>query len=345
MATIKDVAKLAKVSISTVSLALNGSERVSADTLKRIQDAANSVGYSPNPLAQGLKAGRSRMIGMVLADLANPFYSQMLKQVENLLIDHQYLVVVASSRGNAKRERAILETLASQRVSGIILSSHITSPEDVAYLKSLKIPMVLVDHKVDGFAADFVGCDNRMASAMLTERLIREGHTRIAHLAGVEGLWTAEERNQGFRTTMAAFGLEVDESLILHGDYDGDIGYKQAMRMLVRPDKPTAVVAANNVMALGALQAMRDLGIKCPEEVSLTAIDDAPWSKVIEPKMTMVVQDVNEIAEMATRFLIDRTTPAGADIPPREHILVPQFVLGQSIASPMKAASFQDSAP
>lgn len=336
MANIKDVAKLANVSISTVSLALNGSERVSVETRRRIKEAASSIGYSPNPLAQGLKAGRSRLIGMVIADLENPFYARMLKLVENLLIEHQYLVVVAGTGGSAERERTILETLSAQRVSGIILSSHCTSPEDVAYLKSLKIPMVLVDHKVDGLEADFIGTDSHLASAMLTERVIRFGHKRIAHLAGVEGLWTAEERKRGFRDTMKSFDLDVDESLILHGDYDGNIGYKQAMRMLVRRDRPTAVMAANNVMALGALQAMRDLGIKCPEEVSLTSIDDVPWSKVIEPQMTMVVQDVNEIAEVATRFLIDRISAAGADIAPREHILVPQLVVGQSVAPPLK---------
>lgn len=169
---------------------------------------------------------------------------------------------------------------------------------------------------------------------MLTEHVIRFGHKRIAHLAGVEGLWTAEERKAGFRNAMKSFGLEVDESLILHGDYDGDLGYQQAMRMLVRPDRPTAIVAANNVMALGALQAMNDLGIRCPEEVSLTSIDDVPWSKVINPQLTMVVQDVDEIANVATRFLIDRTSAAGKEIPSREHILVPQLVVGKSCAPP-----------
>lgn len=271
---------------------------------------------------------------MVLADLANPFYGEFLKRVEKLLIEHQYMVVVAGSGGKAERERTIVETLAMQRVSGMILSSHVTSDEDIAYLKSLNIPMVLVDHKIDGVGADFIGSDNRLASAMLTEHVIRFGHKRIAHLAGVEGLWTAEERKAGFRNAMKSFGLEVDESLILHGDYDGDLGYQQAMRMLVRPDRPTAIVAANNVMALGALQAMNDLGIRCPEEVSLTSIDDVPWSKVINPQLTMVVQDVDEIANVATRFLIDRTSAAGKEIPSREHILVPQLVVGKSCAPP-----------
>lgn len=110
--------------------------------------------------------------------------------------------------------------------------------------------------------------------------------------------------------------------------------------MLVAPNRPTAVVAANNVMGFGALQAMKDLGLKCPEDVSLAAIDDAPWSKIVEPQMTMAVQDVNEISEMAIRFLIDRTSPAGRDIPPRDHILVPQFVAGQSIAPPPPSETY-----
>lgn len=339
MATIRDVARLAGVSISTVSLALNQNGPVSAETYRKVWEAANAVSYTPNPLAQSLKAGRSRLIGMVIADIANPFFANMLREVEGNLIEHEHLVVVAGSGGDPVRERTILETLTAQRVSGIILSSHSTTPEQIAFLQSLQTPLVLVDHKVEGLDADFVGSDNVVASAMLTEHVIRFGHKRIAHIAGVEGLWTAERRKEGFRSTMAAAGLEVDESLVLHGDYDGERGYAQAMRLLTRPDRPTAIIAANNVMALGALQAMIELGVHCPDEVSLTSIDDVPWGDVIRPRITMAVQPVDQLARAATDFLVERIKARGAKIPPREFIVIPRLIVGQSCAAPPRKTS------
>ena len=335
MATIRDVARLAGVSISTVSLALNGSGPVSGETHRKVWDAAKAVGYAPNPMAQSLKSGRSRLVGMVVGDLSNPFFGRLLKQVERSLLEHGHLVVVSDSGGDQRRERAILETLTSQRVAGIILSTHGMTAEHVEYLRSLRMPLVLVDHKVEGLHADFVASDNVLASAMLTEHVIRFGHRRIAHIAGIDGLWTAEQRKIGFRNTMAAAGIEVDESMILDGEYDGERAYAQAMRLLTRPDRPTAIIAANNVMALGALQAMIDLGFRCPDDVSLTSIDDVPWGNVIQPRITMAVQAVDEMARIATEFLLDRIkSPGGEPIPARERILIPRLVVGQSCAPP-----------
>jgi LacI family transcriptional regulator len=336
MATIRDVAKLAGVSISTVSLALNGSGPVSAETYSRIWDAAQAVGYAPNPVAQSLKSGRARLIGMIVGDISNPFFGRLLKEVERLALEKNHLVIVSDSGLDPLRERAILEAMSGQRVAGIILSPHAYSPEHVDYVRSLTMPIVLIDHKIEGLDVDFVASDNVLASAMLTEHVIRFGHRRIAHIAGRAGLWTAERRKDGFRNTMIAAGLEVDESLILDGDYEGDRAYEQAMRLLTRADRPTAIIAANNVMALGTLQAMNDLGFKCPDEISLASIDDVPWGNVIQPRLTMVVQTVDDMARIATELLMDRINARGSTIPAREHILIPRLVVGHSCAPPMR---------
>ena len=334
MATIRDVARLAGVSISTVSLALNGTGPVSADTQKKVWDAANAVGYSPNPLAQSLKIGRTRLIGMVVGDISNPFFGRMLKAVERAMLEHGHLLVVSDSGVDPERERAILETLVAQRVAGIILTPVGTSKEHIEFLQSLETPMVLVDHKLEGLEADTITSDNVLASAMLTEHVIRFGHRRIAHIAGNAGLWTAERRKDGFRSTMAAAGLDVDESLIVDGDFDGERAYAETMRLLTRADRPTAIIAANNVMALGALQAMIDLGFRCPEDVSLLTVDDVPWGNVIQPRITMVAQDVDEIARVTSDFLLDRIRAGGAPMPARNHVLIPRLVIGQSCAPP-----------
>jgi LacI family transcriptional regulator len=134
---------------------------------------------------------------------------------------------------------------------------------------------------------------------------------------------------------MAAAGIEVDESLVVDGDYLGEVAYAHTMRLLTRADRPTAIIAANNVMALGALQAMYDLGFRCPDDVSLVSIDDVPWGNVIRPRITMVVQPVDEMARIATEFLLERINARGAaPTPPREHILIPKLVVGQSCAPP-----------
>jgi LacI family transcriptional regulator len=334
MPTIRDVAKLAGVSISTVSLALSDSTRVSPATRRKIWAAAEQVGYAPNPVAQSLKSGKSKLIGMIMADISNPFFGRLLIEVERVALNAGYLVIVSDSAGDPEREREILAHLANQRVAGVLLSTLSHNPSQIDYLRQLPMPFVLVDQKVENLPADFVASDNVLASAMLTEHVIRYGHRRIAHIAGRAGLWTAEKRKQGFVDTMRAAGLDVDQSLIVDGNYFGEVAYAQAMRLLTRADRPTAIIAANNVMALGALQAMNDLGFDCPNEVSLTSIDDVPWGNVIRPRITMVVQPVDEMARIATEFLLERIGSRGSAMPPREHVLIPKLVVGQSVVAP-----------
>lgn len=340
MATIRDVAKMAGVSISTVSLAFNAEGRVSPATHQRIWTAAKAVGYVPNPLAQSLKSGRSRLIGMVVGDISNPFFGRLLKGVERSALDRNHLVIVSDSGADPDQELAILDHLSDQRVAGLILSPHGKAPEYAARIGQLAMPFVLVDQKVPGVESDFVGSDNVLASAMLTEHMIRYGHRRIAHIAGRTGLFTTDMRMQGFVDTMRNAGIDVDQSLIVDGDYEGERAYAETMRLMTRADRPTAILAANNVMALGALQAINDLGFRCPDEVSLTSIDDVPWGNVIQPRITMVVQQIDELARIASEWLFERIRlgSGSAVIPPREHILIPQLVVGQSCAPPAKSS-------
>ena len=335
MSTIRDVARIAGVSISTVSLTLNHPDRVSADTRRKVADAARAVGYTANPIAQSLKRGRSRLIGMVVADITNPFFGKLLQEIERCAMEADYLVVVCDTAGRVASEQAILTHLSGQLVSGIILSpcGQYVGPAD--HITGLTMPFVLFDHKLSGVQSDFVGTDNVLASAMLTEHLIRLGHRRIGYIGGTTGLYTAEKRRQGYVETMQASGIEVDPALILDGSYDGEHGYEAAMRLMtMRHARPTAILAASNVMALGALQACNDLSIACPDQVSLAGIDDVPWSKVIRPRVTMAVQPVEEMARIAVRLLMARIAAAEpATIPFQDVILTPHLVTGESTRS------------
>lgn len=339
MATIRDVAKKAGVAISTVSLAMNGTGPVSAETLKRVLEASEAVGYRPNVLAQSLKRGHSKLIGLVLGDIGNPFFSRLLRVVDSILSETDHMVIVVETASHAERERRTLDQLRHHRVGGILMAPMTNDPGFAAFLSRLDIPVVLIDQNVDGANLDFVSSDNTLATTMLTEYLIRMGHRRIAFIGGDPGQWTAALRRKGFRDAMAASNLPVDPAMEIVADFSGEKAYDQVVRLLSMPQRPTALVTASNLMALGALQAINDLGFSCPQEISLTGVDDVPWSTVLKPRLTIAAQPVEELARFAATFLIERMTlRGGITLPPRTHIAIPRLVVGTSCAPPPASA-------
>ncbi|MGO6694342.1 LacI family DNA-binding transcriptional regulator [Rhizobium johnstonii] len=335
MTTIKDVAQAAGVSTSTVSLTFASPDRVSPGTAERIWKAADALGYRPNPLAQNLKRGRSRMIGVLVGDISSPFFGRFLKVVEKRVWERDYLMIVADTDGDPARELDLLEQFDSQRIAGILLSPHGGGVEYGQRLGSFQTPIVTVDHRSREAALDYVGSDSRMAARMLTDHMINMGHRRIAQITGPIQLYTASERLQGYLEAYHAAGMHVDDSLIVDGRYQDTESYAQTMRLMTRPDRPTAVLAASNMMALGALQAIQELGYSCPRDVSLATIDDIPWSSVIKPRLTTVLQDIETIAKISADYLLDRIETLGSKkIPARETILMPRLSLGTSTTPP-----------
>lgn len=335
MATIKDVAQLAGVSTSTASLALGNSDRVTPETAQRIWKAANALGYRPNLLAQSLKRGRSRMIGVLVGDISSPFFGRLLKAVEKRALERGYLMIVADTDGDPERELELLDQFSAQRIAGFLISPHGSGPDYMRALSGIETPIVMVDHRCRGMALDYVASDSRLAAKMLTDHLLNLGHRRIAQITGPKQLYTAMERIEGYREALTAAGIAADESLIVDGQYRDVEGYAQTMKLMTRPDRPTAIVAANNMMALGALQAIQELGYSCPDDVSLAMMDDIPWSAVIRPRLTKVLQDIETIAQTSVDYLLDRVeAEAAAPIPARETILIPRLSIGTSTARP-----------
>ena len=331
MATIRDVAKLADVSVSTVSLALSNPARVSAKTLDRIRSAVAAVGYVADPLAQSLARGRSRMIGFVVGNVGNPFFGDIRRELENYALEHDHFVVITDSSGKTDRERTMVEHLIGLKVAGLALAPSSFGPDYVQFIESLKVPLVCFDQKVAGIERDFVGSDNYLAGAMLTEHLLQMGHRRIAFIAGPQHMHTASERYRGFAETMASAGVEVNPAYVVDGQFTRSAGYEAAMRLLIQPERPTAILGANNAVALAALQAMQELGFNCPGDISLAMIDDVAWSNVITPRITMVVQDTLKLGGIIARRLLHRiTNPGAAGDPPQDFVLAPKFVPGNS---------------
>jgi LacI family transcriptional regulator len=321
-----------------VSLAFSSPHRVKPGTLDRILGAAERVGYVADPVARSLASGRSRLIGMVVADISNPFFGRILREIEARATAAGHLVIISDSGGSPQREREILEHLSGQRVAGIVLSPCSHGQDYGRYFETLTMPVVMFDQKIEGVARDFVGTDNQLASAMLTEHLLQQGHRRIAFIAGKKGLFTTVERLEGFRRTMATAGVEVDPSLILDGRYEGEDAYVLVMRLMTRHDRPTAIIASNNVMALGALQALNDLGVKCPARISLASIDDVPWANVISPRLTCSVQDATLLGRLAAERLLARIgDPGFRESPGEDLVIAPRFRLGNSCSPPVEA--------
>lgn len=336
MANIRDVAKRAGVSIATVSAALNGSASVSDETRRRIALAVDAVGYAPNAIAQSLRRGKSRLVGVVIADISNPFCSTLVRTIEQHSIAAGYSIIVCNTDDDERREIKVLDQLRMQRVAGIILTPV---GKGALYLKHLDSralpPLVTVDQKAPGLARDFVGVDNRAATRMLVEYLLRLGHRRIAMICGRQGMWTSDERLEAFRETLLEAGVPADPDLCVPANYDGTLAYQATVPLVTRADPATAIIGANNVMALGALQAVLDLGFRCPTDVSIAGIDDVPWGGLVRPRVTSVVQPVGAIAELATAWLLERIA-AGADadkIVPRTRIFQPSLIIGASCAA------------
>ena len=331
MTTIRDVARVAGVSISTVSLALNAPSRVSAETVRKVEAAIEQTGYAANPVARSLKRGRSNLIGVVMTDVTNPFFGSLLLVIEGIAAENGYLVLLSDTRGSARIEADLLALMSAHMVAGTILSPVGLYDGPPAHMFKLKMPLVLIDHRIEGANADFVGTDNVLATAMLCEHLIQFRHRDIAFIGGTAGLYTAEKRKTGFLRAMAQAGLQADPDLVVDGRYAADAAYDQAIKLLTGPKRPTAIIAASNVMAIGALQALNDLSIACPEDVSLVGIDDVPWSNVIQPKITITAQPVADLARLAAQRLMARMSGTSEDdLPFSDLILPPRIIMGNS---------------
>jgi len=329
--TIRDVAKAAGVSVAAVSSALNRSGRLSEETRRRIQAAIEAIGYAPNMAARSLRTGSTKLIGMIVGNITNPFSANLVRTVEREAITHGFSVIVANADGIDDRVPAILDHLRGNNVAGMILAPMGPPAELIRRVHAPYFPpVVTIDHKVAGLERDFIGMDNRAAIRMIVDYLVRLGHRRIALISGHVGRWTADERHQGFLAAMADAGLDVDPSLVHRSGYEGESAYAVTASLLTRCDRPSALIAANNVTALGALQSCIDLGFHCPRDLSLAGVDDVPWSGLVRPRVTVVAQPIEEMALLAIRWLLERIADPVGVIPPRERLFLPSFVVGES---------------
>ncbi len=307
MSTIVEVAKRASVSIATVSNVIRGTKRVSPDLQERVKAAILELDYSPNAIARGLKVKQTRMLGMVLPDITNPFFPGVIRGAEDTAFDRDYFLVTANTDEQIGRERRLLGALRSYRADGILLASAPGS--DVSHIRrtiNSGVSVVFLDRPVAGVEADAVLLDNVRGARECVRHLLQLGHRRIAIITGPQTLQNARERLQGYEEAMRESDLAVDPALILEGDYRLASGHRLATQLLKAHGDASALFVCNGVMTVGVLNALEEAGLQCPRDMSLATFDDLTLDHSAHSHLTSVIQPSYEMGSRAATLLLDR---------------------------------------
>jgi LacI family transcriptional regulator len=307
MSTIVEVARRASVSIATVSNVIRGTKRVSPMLQQRVEAAIRELDYTPNAIARGLKVKQTRMLGMVLPDITNPFFPGIIRGAEDTAFERDYFLVTANTDEQIGRERRLMSALRSYRVDGILLASAPSS--DTNHIRSTiasGISVVFLDRPVSGVKADAVLLDNLRGARECVRHLLQQGHRRIAIITGPLKLANARERLQGYEEALRESDVAPDPALILHGDYRLESGSRLAKQLIQSKANASAVFVCNGVMTVGVLNALEELGVRCPQDVALATFDDLTLDHAFHSHLTTVVQPSYEMGARAATLLMDR---------------------------------------
>lgn len=327
----REVARLANVSAATVSRVLNGSASVGAQHRRRVLDAVARTDYRPNRLARNLRRQQAEMIGVVVPDIENPHFSEVVHVLEDAAFRAGYRVLLCNSDETPGKQRAYLEMLADERVLGVIVSPADRAGDGTQALRDLEIPCVCFDRMIDDADTDGVVCDNLEGLRRATEHLLWLGHTRIAYLGGRLDVETGAERLEGYTIAMRAAGLLP---FALNGGFRAEVAKGAAATLLRMSRRPTALVVANNLMAVGALQAVRQAGLSVPNDLAVVAVDDPPWAELLDPPLTTLAQPVRAIADTAMTLMLERLE--GKRTSPRRVVLPLELRVRASCGTPSR---------
>jgi DNA-binding LacI/PurR family transcriptional regulator len=304
--SIKDIAREAQVSHSTVSRALSDSPLVSAGTKARIQQLAREMGYSPDAQARSLVMGRTRTVGVVVTTITDPFIAEVVQSIENTAYDYGYSVILTSSGSQSKREIAAVEMLQSKRVDGVIVTSSRVGALYQGLLERLEVPIVLINsHRRQASPSTFsVNVDNRHGAYIATKYLIGLQHRRIGYVGGRTHHSDDQERQAGYCEALARADIEFDPQLMVPGNGRASGGERALPHLRVLADPPTAVLCYNDMTAVGLMRAARDMGIVVPDELSVVGFDDIPFASYVMPSLTTLAQPKAEMGRMAMRMVL-----------------------------------------
>jgi DNA-binding LacI/PurR family transcriptional regulator len=329
--TIYDVARLAGVSTATVSRALNGTGQIAASTRVTIEAAVEQLGYRPNTVARSLVTKTTQTIALLLPDITNPFYAALVNGIQQTALSHGHTMLLCTTESDAEREEHYLRVLRAKQVDGALVDGLVLPPDRIARFVEDGFPIVCLDRDIDSRSIPLVQVDNRLGGRIATEHLIDLGHTRIGHVTGAGELGISDERLAGYRDALNGAGLPIDFQLVEEGRFTDDGGHDAARRLLEREPGVTAIFAANDLSALGVLNAVAEAGKRVPDDVSVVGFDDLHLSAYTAPPLTTIRQPAVEIATLATEILIGLTN--GREVEEMRHLLEPELVVRASTRS------------
>lgn len=330
-ATMKDLAKRTGLGLATISSYFNGGN-VREKNRKKIEEAIEELHYEVNEVARNLKTNATKTIGVVIPELNNTFCAEIITGIEDILRNHGYATMICDCRTDKKLEQEAVEFLCRKRVDGIINMPVDTEGGHLKTFQKTGKPIVLIDRKIKGVVCDSVLVDSEQAASDALRLLYEKGHRNIGIIGGPEEISTAQERMKGYCKTMEELNLPVRQSLIVHGDYTIQGGVK-AMETLVQENpEMTAVFITNYEMTMGAVIGLNELGIRIPEEISLVGFDNLPFARACNPKLTIVSQPTDKIAEAAAGIMLERLEHAGNESGCRTEKLGTTIIHGKSIA-------------
>lgn len=332
MANIYDVARKAGVSIGTVSRYLNGNGYVGEATRERLKEAIRELGYSPSGIARGLTNKRTRMIGFVISDLLNPFNPEIVRGAQDLADESGYCTLIYNTDGDGQREVRALKLLYERRVDGLIITPPETREGNQCILDLYKrgLPIILIGRKLDTIMIDRVTTDTYVGATEAIAYLVGLGHRRIGFIGGLSAYNIATGRRQGYLDGLRKAGLPLDEQLIIEVPLTRESGAIAIDRLFTLPDPPTAIFAANDIVAIGAMQEFIRRGGRIPEEVSLIGFDDIALAAHVQPALTTIAQPKPLLGRSAVELLLARIE--GSELPAQEIRLPCTLVVRASCA-------------
>lgn len=329
-ATIKDIAHRAGVSIATVSRVFNKTQNVREKTAKRVLKAAEELNYFPNKVARRMrvKSQDSLIIGLILTDMGNPFFSELARGVEDVAYQNKQATLICNTDENPEKEHFYIDSMLSEKASGIIIAPTAGNVDFLNRLKSQNYPIVCVDRYPEGLNIDTVTTNNERGAYLAIKRLIELGHKKIGIICGIKGISTTEGRLDGYKKALKEFGIPVDKELIIYKNYK-ETGGREAMKELLSLNSlPTAVFSTNNLMTLGCFEEMYEQDVRIPQDMAIIGFDDMSWSMALNPPLTAIKQPSYELGVNAAELLIKRLNDTKRNT--MNMVLNPELVVRQS---------------
>ncbi len=305
-AGIKDVALKAGVSSATVSRVLAQKPYVRESVRHRVLKAVKELGYQPSRVARSLRVRTSQIIGIIIPDIQNPFYTTLVRAIEDRAYANKYAVFLCNTDEDSEKEALYIDLMLAEQVAGVIITPARETAGSLRKLLAMNIPVVAVDRRIKDMDLDLVVLNNVVASNELVSHLVKQGHRRIAAILGTFEMTTGQDRFEGYKSALAEGGIDLDPTLIRSGPPREVFGYQCANELLELPDPPTAFFTGNNMLTIGTLRAIHERGLTIPQDLSLVAFDDLDWMSLMSPKLTVIAQPTYKMGQRSFDLILKR---------------------------------------